>query len=434
MDMKLLIAIPALNEEQSISQIIERCLEARDHILSSCPVTEVVVTVVSDGSTDRTVSLARRYSDRIRLIVFERNRGYGAAIKEAWRQSDADLLGFIDADGTCDPKFFAQLCQTLFEKNADIVLGARLNEGSRMPLLRRLGNRIFALILQLFSDQRVVDTASGMRVVRRSCLHRILPLPDGLHFTPAMSARALLSDGVSIAEVEMPYRERSGKSKLKVMRDGLRFLRVIGETTCLYRPFRLMSSAAAAFLFSGLVLMSVPTVYYWNTRTVADWMIYRFIVAELIACLACLFLCGGHVAQVVVSIALPFESGLQRLPWTARVFRSRWFWLLPLTFGACAVFLLSKAFLGYIHSGSVYAHWSRFIVASFCVFTGAAALVTRTVDYLLTLVHDRVRYLNGLRLSSLAGLSPAHHQHHDAEQEQYQPPPQVHIDPSGLVE
>src|SRR5258707_10733082 len=93
--LKLLIAIPALNEEDSIAQTIQRSLAARERILSNSPVTEVEITVVSDGSTDRTVELASRYLDRIRLIVFERNRGYGAAIKEAWAQSDAELLAFL---------------------------------------------------------------------------------------------------------------------------------------------------------------------------------------------------------------------------------------------------------------------------------------------------------------------------------------------------
>ena len=148
--MKLLIAIPALNEEESIDSIIQRSIEARDFIHANSPVTEVAITVVSDGSTDRTVERASRYTRDINLIVFAKNRGYGAAIKEAWRQSDADLLGFLDADGTCEPKFFATLCQVAVEEDADVVLGCRLNAASRMPLIRRIGNFIFAVILSLF--------------------------------------------------------------------------------------------------------------------------------------------------------------------------------------------------------------------------------------------------------------------------------------------
>src|SRR5437763_14414333 len=105
--MKLLIAIPAFNEESSIESIIQRSLDARGHIIRNSPATEVEIRVVSDGSTDRTVELACRYVDEIELITFEQNRGYGAAIKEDWKETDADLLGFRDADGTCDPRVFA---------------------------------------------------------------------------------------------------------------------------------------------------------------------------------------------------------------------------------------------------------------------------------------------------------------------------------------
>src|SRR5437868_10587429 len=90
--LKLLIVIPAYNEEQSIVSIIERTLAAREHIIANSPVTAVEVTVVSDGSSDQTVQMARPYQGRIRLIAYEKNRGYGAAIKEGWRGSDADLL------------------------------------------------------------------------------------------------------------------------------------------------------------------------------------------------------------------------------------------------------------------------------------------------------------------------------------------------------
>jgi glycosyltransferase involved in cell wall biosynthesis len=78
--MKLLIAIPALNEEESIDAIIRRSLEACAFICAHSPVTEVAITVVSDGSTDHTVERASQYTDRIDLIVFPKNKGYGSAL------------------------------------------------------------------------------------------------------------------------------------------------------------------------------------------------------------------------------------------------------------------------------------------------------------------------------------------------------------------
>ena len=97
------------------------------------------ITVVSDGSTDRTVDYAKPYTDRIKLIVFPDNRGYGAAIKESWRESDAELLGFLDADGTCMPSFFSELCDAVLKTNADVALGCRLDP--TQPNARRSANR-----------------------------------------------------------------------------------------------------------------------------------------------------------------------------------------------------------------------------------------------------------------------------------------------------
>jgi glycosyltransferase involved in cell wall biosynthesis len=251
--MRLLIAIPALNEEASIEAIIERSLEARADIIARSPITQVDITVVSDGSTDRTVSLARKYSDTIKLIVFEENRGYGAAIQQAWLESDSDLLGFLDADGTCEPRFFADLAQALLAQRADVALGCRLNQNSEMPLIRRTGNILFAGLLTALSGQYVRDTASGMRIVRRDAYARLRPLPAGLHFTPAMSARALLDRDaqVKLIEIDMPYHERVGDSKLKVGKDGLRFLNVITQTAIRYRPARVAAILGVSLAVAG---------------------------------------------------------------------------------------------------------------------------------------------------------------------------------------
>ena len=201
--MRLGIVIPALDEEESIGSTIERTLVATPGIVDSSPVTSVEITVVSDGSTDRTVEIARGFGERIQLIVFDENRGYGAAIKAGWEaMPDADVVAFLDADGTCNPAFFGPLTAELVARNADIALGCRLTEGSRMPWIRRFGNRLFALLLARLASSEVRDTASGMRVIRRSALPNLMPLPDGLHFTPAMSARALLGDGAEGVDVE----------------------------------------------------------------------------------------------------------------------------------------------------------------------------------------------------------------------------------------
>ena len=391
--MKLLIAIPALNEEESIASIIERSLAARDHIIANSPVDEVTITVVSDGSTDRTVELAERYTDRIHLIVFERNRGYGAAIKEAWSRSDADVLGFLDADGTCDPKFFAPLCATLENEHADVAIGCRLNKGSRMPLLRRVGNTLFATLLTIVSSSRVRDTASGMRVVRKSSLGRLLPLPNGLSFTPAMSARAMLSDTLRIVELDMPYDERAGESKLHVVKDGLRFLRVILETAFLYRPARLLGLAALALFLGASGLMLKPALYYLEHHSVQEWMIYRFLVGQLLGLAACLCFSAACLTDHIVSMALSSEIPSRHGNWPLRSLHSRWFWaavaLLVLAGGG----LVLSSFLQLLSTGHTYEHWSRYVAMTFLLSTALILVITRGVGFIIDLVAGRLTYL-----------------------------------------
>jgi len=402
--MKLLITIPAYNEESSIESIINLSLAARSQIIAASPVTDVQITVVSDGSTDRTADLARRYSDRISLIEFQSNRGYGAAIKEAWRQSNADMLGFLDADGTCDPAFFAKLCAALESEKADVALGCRMNPQSRMPLTRRVGNRLFAWLLRLLSSSSVRDTASGMRVVRRDSLRRLLPLPDGMQFTPAMSARALLAAGLRIAEIDMPYHERAGESKLRVGKDGWRFLKVILEAAFLYRPSRPLALLGLGALAVAAGLMLMPIAHYLTHRSVTEWMIYRFVVSHLAGASACLLFSASYLTRKTVLLALPDEARERSALDSAEAFfESRWFWAAPALLMLAGAALVAPSFLELVRTGATYEHWSRFIVMSFLFSVALILLVTRAMDYVLGLIADRVAYLSEPRPSGSAG-------------------------------
>jgi hypothetical protein len=210
----------------------------------------MTIVFVNDGSTDRTQEIVDQPEfDEVLKVRFKHNKGYGAAIKAGWRAAgDVDLLGFVDADGTCDPDHSVHLINRLVETDADVVLAGRMTAQSEMPKVRRLGNLLFANMLNAVSSSKITDCASGFRVVRRSSLAMISPLPKGLHFTPAMSAICLLDPRLRIEEVPMPYKERIGRSKLSVLKDGFRFLYVILFTICCYTPIRTMFSIAAAWM------------------------------------------------------------------------------------------------------------------------------------------------------------------------------------------
>jgi len=218
------------------------------------------VVVVDDGSADGTADRVARMNG-VRVVRHAHNRGYGAALKTGFREASGDLLAFLDADGTYPPDRIAELCSVALKHSTDLVIGSRRSGAfSKMPPLRRLGNLIWSTLLSVIGGEKVRDPASGMRVFWRRCLRRLYPLPDGLNFTPVMSTRAL-HEGLRVVEVPIPYRERAGRSKLKVVRDGLRFLLTILWTALQYNPGRILeftgACAMSAAFAGGMALVAV---------------------------------------------------------------------------------------------------------------------------------------------------------------------------------
>ncbi len=294
--MKLTIVIPAYNEEEAICSIIERTQAAVPEIVNQTFIEAITIVVVNDGSLDRTLELASKYED-IKLISFEKNRGYGAALKVGFAQTTDAFVSFLDADGTCDPLFFISLLKKQQETNADIVLGSRLGAGSEMPKLRRIGNIAFATLINLWAGTKIKDSASGMRIMKRDSIESLYPLPDGLHFTPAMSSKALFNKRIIIEEIPMPYKERMGESKLKVIRDGIRFLRAILEAAITYKPKRAFNVVGSFSLLAALLLVIAPLQNYFVLQRVSNEMIYRLLTIVLLGNIGVLLLGIGFVAQ-----------------------------------------------------------------------------------------------------------------------------------------
>jgi glycosyltransferase involved in cell wall biosynthesis len=232
----LSVIIPAFNEADGIETMIARVLATRAD-LAAVGISDLELIVVDDGSVDGTADRVVGNAD-VRLIRHLRNSGYGAALKTGFAAARGEWLGFIDADGTYPPEYYPQLYATACRNHAEIVIGSRMGgTESRMPFVRRVGNLLFARLVSLISAKPVTDSASGMRIFQRAVLPRLYPLPDGLNFTPVMSTRAL-HEQIKIVEAPIPYSERIGRSKLSVIKDGMRFAQSIVWTGLNYNPVR----------------------------------------------------------------------------------------------------------------------------------------------------------------------------------------------------
>jgi glycosyltransferase involved in cell wall biosynthesis len=263
----LSVVIPAYNEEDGICEIMQRVLAVRES-LRSVGIDNLELLVVDDGSSDRTAELVRSQPG-VTLVQHAKNSGYGAALKTGFAAASGEWIGFLDADGTYPPEYFPALIKAAEEQNADLVIGSRMaGAESQMPAMRRIGNIIFARLVNIISASSITDSASGMRIFKKSILSQLYPLPDGLNLTPVMSTRAL-HETLKMVEVPIPYSERIGRSKLSVVHDGMRFGQSIVWTALNYNPARpfgligMTSFATAALIGLGLIwvrLQGVQTI------------------------------------------------------------------------------------------------------------------------------------------------------------------------------
>ena len=394
------IVIPAYNEEKAVRSILERSLKAAQGPLKdpSLDLGEVEVILVNDGSRDKTASLAREVPG-VRVIDHPVNRGYGAAIKTGFEAARGDWLGFIDADGTCDPDFFAPLIRLARKDGFDVVCGSRMHAGSRMPRVRILGNWLFRTLVNALAGSSVADVASGMRVIRRDSLVRLYPLPDGLNFTPAMSVRAVLDQRLKIGELPMPYEERIGRSKLSVVKDGLRFLGVILDTAITYRPLlffgagaALCAAAAVWALGSRWTAEAAPLPYYLRQGRLEDWMIFRVALAALLLSTAAFLTALGTVGQSLVAIinreARPRPAEALVEAWVGR--RFLWWGAAAL---ALAVFLNRRLLFAYATTGHIPGEfWPFAIVGGLCALVGAEFAAFGLMGRIVRLLAERERY------------------------------------------
>ena len=361
--MDLTIVIPALNEEEAIQSICERTLAAKPLIIEKAGINQVYIVVVNDGSTDRTPEIAGGIKG-IDLISYEKNKGYGAAIKLGFAKFDSDLVSFLDADGTCDPLFFIDLINELKEKQLDVALGSRIGTESKMPLVRRIGNIFFAFLLRVLSGISVQDTASGMRVIRRSALRELYPLPDGLHFTPAMSARAIFNKKLKIGEIPMSYEERVGESKLNPLKDGVRFLRVIIEMAVQYSPSFFFNGVSLSLLIVAVVL-SIPVFQFLIAGTTLEsWIFYRLLTAFVLFIAGVVTFCAGQIAKGflrIIHYSGEIEIIKEKVSFSEKIL-VRHGLLSGLIALIISISILYNPFLELIQTGEMTTSWTRFMV------------------------------------------------------------------------
>lgn len=232
------IVIPAKNEAGAIGNAVAGARERY-------PDAEIIV--VDDGSTDDTAAVAEAAGATV--VRHPESLGNGAAIKSGARAASGDIIGFMDGDGQHDAAEFERLLAKL-DSGYDMVIGAR-DAGSHANVGRLYANGIYNVIASWLTGRHIPDLTSGFRVARAALFRNFLYLlPNGFSY-PTTITMAFLRSGYPISFEPIPVAKRVGKSHIRPIRDGMRFMVIIFKIATLYSPLKIFLPVSAGFFATG---------------------------------------------------------------------------------------------------------------------------------------------------------------------------------------
>ena len=209
--MKLLIVIPAYNEQENIARVV-------DNLIEHYPQYDYLV--VNDGSKDRTAQICREKG--YRFLDLPVNLGlagaFQAGLQYAYRTGGGyDAAMQFDGDGQHDPSYIEKMASLMEKENLDVVIGSRFKEEKKPFSLRMMGNRMIQLAIKMTTGATIKDPTSGMRLLNRSMVREFA---QNLNYGPEPDTIAyLIRTGARVEEVQVQMMDRiAGESYFNLRR------------------------------------------------------------------------------------------------------------------------------------------------------------------------------------------------------------------------
>jgi glycosyltransferase involved in cell wall biosynthesis len=231
------IVIPAFNEAPAIGSLVSA-------LRGGALWHEVIV--VDDGSSDATADRAREAGAIV--VRHPYNKGNGASVKTGIRRATGEFVLVIDGDGQHRAADAARLVSRLGEY--DLVIGAR-STGTQATHARRLGNAALNRLASYLTSREVPDLTSGFRGARRAHLREFLHLlPNGFS-TPTTTTLAFIKAGYNVHFEPIEADARVGQSKIRLARDGAKFLLIVLKIVTMFSPLRVFLPISLAAFVTG---------------------------------------------------------------------------------------------------------------------------------------------------------------------------------------
>ena len=239
--LRVIAGIPAYNESKYVGTIV---LSTRQYV------DEVIV--VDDGSTDNTVEIARLAGAEV--VQHPRNRGYGAAIQtilDEARKRDPDILVILDADAQHNPKEIPNLLKPISE-GYDLVIGSRKKQANKIPLYRRVGQRVISRSVNVLANDQLTDSECGFRAFSRKAIATLDLKENGMAISAETVAEAARRN-LKIAEVPVSVTYDKDSSTLNPVTHGLGVLTKIVVMISERRPLFFFGLAGTLLIIIGLL-------------------------------------------------------------------------------------------------------------------------------------------------------------------------------------
>ncbi len=295
--MELLVAIPCLNEDKTIRNVIEQ-------IPRDIPkIDGVTVLVVDDGSTDH--SCEEALAAGAQIISHGHNRGLGAAFQTALTYATHhgfDVMVNIDADGQFNPTEIAKLIHPITEGRAHMVTASRFldeKEIAGMSWIKRWGNHRIATIVSHLAGRKFHDVSCGFRAYSREAMLHL-----NLHgkFTYTQETFLDLSfKGLSIEEVPSSvqyFSNRESRIASSIPKYAVRTLSIILQAYRDYHPLQFFWSLGSLFLLVGLGFGSILLIHYFQSGGFTG-QIWSGFVGAVFAFIGLIFYVLGVIADML---------------------------------------------------------------------------------------------------------------------------------------